>query len=303
MAFTAKDVQTLREMSGVGMMDCKKALTEADGNMERAAELLREKGLATAAKKAGRIAAEGIVTAVAADGIGVVVEVNSETDFVSKNENFQNFVKGVAQAIMTNRPADIEALGACTYPESDMSVADMLREKVLTIGENLQLRRFVIFEGGVSVPYVHMGGKIGVLVNLNVEGISDMDKVVAIGKDVCMQIAAMSPAHLDRSEVTGDTLEKEREILLAQAINDGKPQQVAEKIVSGRINKYYEENCLIEQAFVKENKISVGAYVEREAAAAGGKITVTRFVRMEKGEGLQKKEENFAEEIAKQLEK
>jgi len=257
--------------------------------------------MAAATKKAGRIAAEGMVAAVASADLGVVVEVNSETDFVSKNADFQAFVAGIADAILKNKPADIEALGAVNYPGSTMTVAEMLREKVLTIGENLQLRRFTIFEGGVNVPYTHMGGKIGVLVNLEVSGISDMDAVTTIGKDVCMQIAAMAPANLDKSQVTGEDLDKERAILLAQALQEGKPEQVAQKIVEGRINKYYEENCLLQQAFVKENKISVKAYVDREAAALGGTIVVKNFVRLEKGEGIQKKEENFAEEIAKQL--
>ena len=299
MAFTAKDVQLLREKTGVGMMDCKKALAASDGDMDKAVEFLREKGLAAAEKKAGRIAAEGVVSAKTGDGVGAVVEVNSETDFVAKNADFQKFVSDIADVVMAVNPADLDALLAANYPGSDMTVADMQREKVLTIGENIQIRRFARFEGGVNVPYIHMGGKIGVLLNLEVsENLVGNDAVVAMGRDIAMQIAAMSPAYLCAAEVSADVLEKEKEILMAQAINEGKPQQVAEKIVSGRIKKYYSENCLLDQAFVKDDKMTVSQYIEATAKELGGSIAATKFVRFEKGEGLEKRSDNFAEEVA-----
>ena len=300
MAFTAKDVSTLREMTGVGMMDCKKALAESDGDMEKAVAYLREKGMSAAAKKSSRIAAEGIVCAKEIDGKASIVEVNSETDFVAKNEDFQKFVGQVADVIIDANPADLDALFVQKFPGSDLNVKEMLTEKVLTIGENLQIRRFARFDTGVSVPYVHMGGKIGVLVNMKVSAdIAGSDGVVELGKDVAMQIAAMRPRWLKSEQVDSSTLESEREIMLAQAINEGKPAQVAEKIVSGRINKFYEENCLLHQAFVKENKKSVSEHAAEIAKSLGGTIEICDFVRFEKGEGLEKREDNFADEVAK----
>lgn len=299
MAFTAKDVQALREKTGVGMMDCKKALSASDGDMDKAIEFLREKGLAASEKKASRIAAEGMVYAGVIDGMGVVVEVNSETDFVAKNADFQKFVEEVALAVATNKPADVDALLACKYPNSDLTVADMQREKVLTIGENIKVRRFALYDSNVSVPYVHMGGKIGVLVNMEVsDDIKDKDEVTTLGRDVAMQIAAMNPGYLCEAEVDASVLEKEREILMAQAINEGKPQQVAEKIVNGRIKKFYSENCLLDQAFVKDDKNSVAQHVDAVAKSLGGSIKVVKFTRFEKGEGIEKRVDNFAEEIA-----
>ena len=303
MAFTAKDVQTLREMTGAGMMDCKKALTESDGDMDKAGEVLRERGLAAAAKKAGRIAAEGLVFAKVCkkSGKGVILEVNCETDFVAKNEDFQGLVEDLAKVILAESPSDNDALLACKYHESDKSVAEVFQEKILTIGENLKFRRFEVFAEPTNVSYVHMGGKIGVILNMNVEGISDNEAVVAMGRDICMQIAAMRPSYLYREEVPEAVVEHEKEILLAQTINEGKPANVAEKIVQGRIGKFFQESCLIEQDFVKENKINVKEYVERTAKELGGSIKLIKFVRFEKGDGLEKREENFAEEIAKQL--
>jgi len=302
MAFTAKDVQKLREMTGVGMMDCKKALTETDGDMDAAIVYLREKGLAAAAKKAGRIAAEGAVLATVYDnGIGVVVEVNSETDFVAKNDEFQKFVKDVASVIAENDPTDVDALMALPYPGTELTVADLQREKVLVIGENIRVRRFTRFEGGTNISYVHAGGKIGVLVALELDGIEASDKVVELGKDIAMQIAAMNPRFLNRDQVDNSTLESEREILMAQAKEEGKPEAVAAKIVAGRINKFYEENCLVDQAFVKENKISVQKHVDAVAKELGGKITVARFVRFEKGEGIEKRSDDLAAEVAKMV--
>lgn len=303
MAFTAKDVQKLREQTGAGMMDCKKALTSSDGDFEKAIEFLREKGLAAAAKKAGRVAAEGMVLATVCKecGVGVMVEVNSETDFVAKNQEFQKFVADVAEVVVKENPADIEALGACKYPGSDLTVTDMQREKVLTIGENIQLRRFVRYDdSGMNVAYVHMGGKIGVLVKLEVsENLKGNTAIEELGKDICMQIAAMRPQYLCRNCVPAEVLAKEKEILLAQTINEGKPANVAEKIVAGRINKFYEENCLVDQPFVKENKVSVSKYADRVASEQGGTVKIAKFDRFERGEGIEKREDNFAEEVAK----
>ena len=300
MAFTAKDVQALREKTGVGMMDCKKALTESNGDMDKAVEILREKGLAASQKKAGRIAAEGIVLAKVCGDKGVVVEVNSETDFVAKNQDFQNFVSDVADAVVANNPADLDALFACKYPNSDMTVEQMQQEKVLTIGENIKIRRFAMYAEGTSVAYVHMGGKIGVLLNMTLsDNIKGNEQALAMGRDIAMQIAAMRPSYLKADEVDAETLEKEKEILMAQALNEGKPQQVAEKMVNGRIKKYYSENCLLDQPFVKDDKISVSQYVANVAKELGGEISINCFTRFEKGEGIEKRVDNFAEEIAK----
>ena len=302
MAITAKDVQNLREMTGVGMMDCKKALTEAEGNVDKAIEILREKGLAASAKKAGRIAAEGMAYAAVVDGMGVVVEVNAETDFVAKNEKFVDFVKGVAATVAANKPADLDALMACKYAGTDKTVTEQQQEMVLVIGENIKVRRFFFFAENVSVPYIHAGGKIGVLVNLKVEGGIDATE---IGKDVAMQIAALNPRFWDKSQVTQDVLDEEKKIMLVQMDNDpkmaGKPEQVKVKIVEGKLNKFYTENCLLQQEFVKDNEYTVEKYIAAAAKALGGKVTFKDAVRFEKGEGIEKKQENFAEEIAKTL--
>ena len=305
MAISAKDVQKLRAMTGVGMMDCKKALTEADGDFDKAIEWLREKGLAAQTKKAGKVAAEGVSYAIVNEaGVGVVVEVNSQTDFVAKNEVFQGFVKDVASVIAAEDPADVAALQEMTYPGTDRTIASVTADKVLSIGENIQIRRFVRYAEGVNVPYIHMGGKIGVLVNLEVEGI-EADKVTELGKDIAMQIAAMNPAYLDKSDVDQATLDKEKEILLIQAKEDpknaNKPENIIEKMVMGRIGKYYEENCLLQQAFVKENKTSVEKHIAEVAKQLGGKITVKAFTRFQTGEGIEKKEDDFAAEVASMI--
>lgn len=304
MGITAKDVQKLREMTGVGMMDCKKALTEAEGDMDKAIEILREKGLAASAKKAGRIAAEGMAYAAVIDGVGVVVEVNAETDFVGKNEKFVNFVKGVATTVAACNPADLDALMACKYDGTDLTVQEQQQEMVLVIGENIKVRRFARFAEGFCVPYIHAGGKIGVLVSLNVEG--DID-ATEIGKDVAMQIAALNPRFWDKSQVTEDVLAEEKKIMLVQMANDpkmaNKPDQVKEKIVDGKLNKFYSENCLLQQEFVKDGDMTVEKYIASAAKALGGTVTFRDAVRFEKGEGIEKKQENFAEEIAKQLAK
>ncbi len=303
MAFTAQDVKALREMTGVGMMDCKKALTEADGDMDKAVEWLREKGLAAAQKKAGRIAAEGMAYADVFDGIGVVVEVNAETDFVAKNELFVDFTKNVAAIVAKENPETLEALMACKYPGSDVTVEQMQQEKVLVIGENIKVRRFARYATGFNVPYVHMGGRIGVVVNMEVsEGLEGNETVVELGKDIAMQVAAMRPAFCDKSEVDEGTMAKEKEILTIQAKEDpknqGKPDAIIEKMVMGRVGKYYEENCLMQQAFVKGDKISVEKHVAEVAKSVGGSIKVLGFTRFEKGEGIEKKQEDFAAEIA-----
>jgi elongation factor Ts len=304
MPFTAQDVKDLREMTGVGMMDCKKALTASDGDKDKAIDWLREKGLAAAQKKAGRIAAEGIAYADVYGSVGVVVEVNAETDFVAQNEKFVEFVKNVAEAVAKNAPADVEALLDSNMPGTDKPVREKLQDMVLVIGENISVRRFVRYTEGLSVPYVHAGGKIGVMVNMEVSaGLESKPEVIELGKDVAMQIAAMRPTYLDKSDVDQSVLDKEKEILTVQAKEDpknaGKPDNIIEKMVLGRVNKYYEENCLLQQAYVKGDKIAVEKHVAEVAKAAGGTIRVKAFTRFEKGEGIEKKEENFAEEINK----
>ena len=299
MAFTAADVKNLREMTGVGMMDCKKALAESDGNIDKAIEYLREKGLAASAKKAGRIAAEGMAYATVIDGVGVVVEVNAETDFVGKNEKFVDFVKGVAAVVAKENPADLEALMATKYNDT-LTVEQQQQEMVLVIGENIKVRRFARFAEGVSVAYVHAGGKIGVLVNLDTD--LTYEQVEEAGKDAAMQIAALNPRFWDKSQVTEDVLAEEKKIMMVQMANDpkmaNKPEQVREKIVMGKLNKFYAENCLLQQEFVKDNNFTVEKYIASVAKAQGGTITFKNAVRFEKGEGIEKKEENFAAEIA-----
>jgi len=302
--FSAADVKNLREMTGVGMMDCKKALTECDGDMDKAVAWLREKGLAAAQKKANRIAAEGMSYAAVIDGVGVVVEVNAESDFVAKNEMFVAYVKGVAEVVAKENPADLAALLACQFPGSGRTVQEEQNDKVLVIGENINVRRFARYAEGMAVPYIHAGGKIGVLVNMEVSGdLAGKAEVVELGKDIAMQIAAMNPTYLDKSDVDASVLDKEKEILLAQAIEENKtaakpkPQEIIEKMVMGRVGKYYEENCLLQQAFVKENKISVEKHVAEVAKACGGTITVKGYVRFATGEGIEKKEEDYAAEV------
>ena len=302
MAFTASDVKNLREMTGVGMMECKKALTEADGDMDKAIEWLREKGLAAAQKKASRIAAEGMAYAAVIDGIGVVVEVNAESDFVAKNEMFVDYVKAVAAVVAKDAPADLDALFACAYPDSDKTVLEMQNEKVLVIGENIKVRRFARFATGTSAAYVHAGGKIGVLVNMEVEGGIDATE---IGRDVAMQIAALNPRFWDKSNVTEETLAEEKKIMIAQMDNDpkmaSKPLQVKEKIVEGKMNKFYSENCLMQQDLVKDGDYTVEKYMAAASKTLGGSAKFVDAIRFEKGEGLEKRNENFAEEIAKMV--
>ncbi len=302
MAFTAQDVKKLREMTNCGMMDCKKALTETDGDMDKAVEFLREKGLATAAKKAGRIASEGMVEAVVFEnGVAVAVEVNSETDFVAKNADFQNFVSAIAEVIAKENPADVEALKELKINDTQ-TVGEALTEKIATIGENMNIRRFERFEGA-NQAYVHAGGRIGVLVNFDVADMSKaaIDEFKTMAKDVAMQIAAITPEYVRDSEIPAERVEKEKEILTAQALNEGKPANIVEKMVIGRINKFFKEICLVDQAYVKDPDITVGKYVENVAKALGTEISIVKFARLEKGEGLEKKEENFADEVAKMM--
>ncbi len=298
MAFTAQDVKNLREITGCGMMDCKKALSETNGDQEKAIEFLREKGLAAAAKKAGRIAAEGIVKALVDTDkkVGVVVEVNAETDFVAKNAEFQEFVTVIAQTIINQNPADVDALAACKAEGTDVTVADLLTEKIQKIGENMKIRRFTRYEGDVAT-YVHSGGTIGVMVKFNTD-VAGKEGFAEMGKDVAMQVAAANPGFLTEADVPAEVLDKEREILKVQAMNEGKPEAIAEKMVAGRIQKFYKENCLMDQVFIKDNELTVKAFVEAKAKELGGKIEVVSFVRLEKGEGLEKKEDNFADEVA-----
>ncbi|MEG0755128.1 MAG: translation elongation factor Ts [Oscillospiraceae bacterium] len=312
MAITAKDVQTLREMTGVGMMDCKKALTESDGNLDKAVEYLREKGLANAQKKAGRIAAEGMAYADVIDGVGIALEINAETDFVGKNEKFVDFVKGIATVVVKENPADVDDLLTKTYIGTTHTVQDELQEKILVIGENIKIRRFERCTQGIHIPYIHAGGKIGVLVNMDVSaGLENNETVIELGKDVAMQIAAMRPLYLDSTSGPAAEQEEEHKIQLAKAIEenkaknlpDDKARMIAENMVKGRMNKFFEDICLVNQPFVKENKITVEQHVKNVAKALGGTIVLTSYVRFEKGEGIEKKQENFAEEIAKQLQK
>ena len=289
---TAEQVKALREKTGAGMMDCKKVLTETNGDEEKAIELLRERGIAKAAKKSDRIAAEGLVTTYVTENgkVGVVVEVNAETDFVAKNEEFRSFVADVAKQVAEKNPATVEELLAQkSITDESKTVQEVLTEKIATIGENMSIRRFERFEtNGLVESYIHGDGKIGVLVEM--EG-GDNN----LAKDICMQIAAARPEYLDRNAVPQDRVDHEMEILKAQAMNEGKPEAVAEKIVQGRIGKFYGEICLVEQEFVKNPDQKINQLLEANGAK------VVRFARFEKGEGLQKREENFAEEVAKQM--
>ena len=300
MNFTAKDVAALREKTGCGMMDCKKALTEAEGNMDKAIDLLREKGLAASVKKAGRIAAEGVAYAVVSDcgKVAVVVEVNAETDFVAKNAEFQAFVKICADTIIHQNPADVETLLQCKAEGSELTVDALLKEKILTIGENIKVRRFDRFEGVVT-SYVHAGGRIGVIVKFETsDEIAANDAFKTCAHNVAMQIAALNPEYLDEASVPAERVEKEKEILTQQIVDEGKPANIAEKIVAGRMGKFFKEICLVDQAYVQDGNLSVKQYVDGVAKELGGEIKIAGFTRFEKGEGLEKREDNFAEEIA-----
>ena len=303
MAFTAKDVQQLREKTGCGMMDCKKALTECDGDMEKAVDFLREKGLASAAKKAGRIAAEGQVVAVSNDNAGVVLEVNSETDFVAGGDGFKALCANIANIALTQAPADVDALLKCT--ENGQTVDEMVQEYFLVVRENMKVRRFARMDGVVS-NYVHAGGKIGVLAKFDTTPeIAAKDEFKAMAKDICMQIAAVNPGYLDTASVPAEALEHEKAILVAQMKEDpkmaSKPDAVLEKIVAGKMGKFYKENCLVEQEFVKDNSMTVAEYIASVAKSLGGDIKVVEFARFERGEGIHKREDDFASEVANMI--
>ena len=304
MAFTALDVKKLREMTNVGMMDCKAALSATDGDMDKAVDWLREKGLAKAAKKADRIAAEGVAYATVVDGVGVVIEVNSETDFAAKTDSFLDLVKNLATVVATENPADVEALKACKYPGSNLTVTEIMQEKVMSIGENMVIRRFDRFAENTSVAYVHAGGTHGVLVNLAVEGGIDATEV---GKNVAMQIAAMKAQYWDKSLVPQEVVDKELAVQVALMDNDpkmaNKPAQVKEKIAQGKIAAFYKDICLLQQEFVRADlfKGDVAGYIADAGKKLGGKITFVDAIHYTKGEGIEKKEENFADEVAAQI--
>ena len=302
MAFTALDVKKLREMTNVGMMDCKAALQATDGDMDKAVDWLREKGLAKAAKKASRVAAEGVAYATVVNGVGVVIEVNSETDFAAKTDAFMDLVKNLAEVVATANPADVEALKACTYPNSNLTVTEIMQEKVMAIGENMQIRRFDRFTAGQSIAYVHMGGTHGVLVNLE----ADVD-ATEIGKNVAMQTAAMNPKYWDKAQVPQEDVDKELAVQVALMDNDpkmaSKPAAVKEKIAAGKINAFYKESCLLQQDFVRSDlfKGDVAGYIADAAKKLGGNVKFVDAVHYIKGEGIEKKEDNFAEEVAAQI--
>lgn len=303
MSFTAKDVQALREKTGCGMMDCKKALTESQGNVEKAIEILREKGLAAASKKAGRIAAEGVVYGLVNDdaSVGTIIEVNSETDFVAKNDEFIKFVNKCAKTVIDENPLDVNELLEIMPNGEKVTVAELLREKILTIGENIKIRRFMRYEGNVCT-YIHGGGRIGVMVNFDAsKELAKKPEFNEMAKNVAMQIAAANPSFVDKNSVPNETIEKEKEILTAQAINEGKPTAIAEKMVMGRIGKFYKDVCLLEQAYIKNSDINVAKYIDEVSKELGGTISVNSFVRFEKGEGLEKREDNFADEVASMI--
>ena len=298
--FTAKDVKELREKTGCGMMDCKKALSSSDGDMAAAIDFLREKGLAAATKKSSRVAAEGLAMAYTnEDGtVGVAIEVNSETDFVAKNTDFQSFVKLCGEVVMEKNPQSVEELLELKA-ENGKTIEEILQEKILTIGENIKIRRFKRFEGVVA-GYVHAAGKIGVLVDFDVENkdVAKTDAFKSFSKDVAMQIAAINPLYLVPEEIPADVIAHERKILKEQIVGDGKPENIAEKIVEGRIGKYYKEVCLMNQAFVKDGNLSIEQYTQKVSNELGTNIKIVSFVRFEKGEGIEKKEDNFAQEVA-----
>ena len=301
---TAKEVAELREMTGCGMMDCKRALVEADGNRDEAVKILREKGLAKAAKKAGRIAAEGVVKAKVNGTNGVLVEINCETDFCAKSEPFVNFVKDICHVVINDNPADVEALLNCKYPNSNLTVTEIMQEKVMSIGENMQIRRFARFPENTSVAYVHAGGTHGVLVNLAVEGGID---VTELGKNVAMQIAAMNPKYWDKSLVPQADVDHEMQVQVALMDNDpkmaSKPAQVKEKIAAGKLNAFYKDNCLLQQDFVRSDLFqgSVEGYIADAAKKLGGSVKFVDAVHFVKGEGIEKKVDDFAAEVAAQI--
>ena len=298
---TAQSVKELREKTGAGMMDCKKALTEAQGDMEKAIEILREKGLAAAAKKAGRVAAEGIVkTYISEDSKSAgIVELNCETDFVAANEEFVNFATRLAEMASVSSAKTVEEFVTEKY-DANSTVSEALTALIAKLGENMTVRRFEKFNvaNGVVESYIHGGGRIGVVVELNCEA-DNVAVLKEVAKDVCMQVAAANPSFLSREDVDAEALEKEKEIYRVQALNEGKPENIVEKMVMGRIQKYYKEVCLLDQAWVKDGDKSISKYLQEKSKEVGSPITINKFVRFERGEGIEKSEDNFAEEVAK----
>ncbi|MBR5779367.1 MAG: elongation factor Ts [Clostridia bacterium] len=299
---SAKDVMELRKKTGCGMMECKKALVETEGNFDEAIKYLREKGLAVAAKKADRIAAEGVVDILSENGVTAIIEVNAETDFVAKNASFQEFVKGILRTIVANKPADLAALNALNFDGTDVTVEAELKNMIFTIGENMSIRRFDIIEGTTGC-YIHGGGSAGVVTKFETACDANDAAFVEYAKNVCMQIAAMSPSYVDRDCVPASVIENEKAILLSQIENDEnlskKPDAVKEKMVIGRISKFYDNNCLVDQEYVKDSDLTVGKYTENVAKELGNCIKIVSFVKYERGEGIEKKEDDFAAEINK----
>ena len=301
--FSAKDVAELRKQTGCGMMDCKNALKDANGDFEAAVKILREKGMAATAKKASRIAAEGLVDIMTIDNVTAIVEVNSETDFVAKNASFQEFVKNILKSIIANKPADVDALLASDYVDGTTTVDAKLKEMIFVIGEKLSIRRFAVVEGLTST-YIHGAGSIGVVVSFAADAaVAAKDEFAAFAKNIALQIGAYPTPYLNREQVPADVIESEKSILLAQIANDPanakKPDAIKEKMVMGRISKFYDNNCLVDMTYVKDEDMKVGQYVKATAKELGGEIAIVDFYRFEKGEGIQKREENFADEIAK----
>lgn len=296
---TAKMVGDLRAKTGAGMMDCKKALTESGGDMEQAIDLLRKKGLSAAAKKSGRVAAEGMIAAAGNGRCGALVEVNSETDFVAKNEAFQKFAAGIVEVVLEQKPADVEALKNLDFPGTGRNVADELTHQIATIGENMNIRRFARLESvsGVTASYIHGVGKIGVLVQLDTDK-ADNPKIAETAKMLAMHVAAASPQYLNRDEVPADVIEREKDIMRAKALESGKPENIVEKIIEGQINKFFGETCLLEQVYVVDTDHKVGKVVEALAREVGGKVTLSAYERFQLGEGIEKKEDDFAAEVA-----
>lgn len=296
---TAKMVGDLRAKTGAGMMDCKKALTESGGDMEQAIDLLRKKGLSAAAKKSGRVAAEGMIAAAGNGRCGALVEVNSETDFVAKNEAFQKFATGVVEVVLEQQPADVEALKNLDFPGTGRNVADELTHQIATIGENMNIRRFARLESvsGVTASYIHGAGKIGVLVQLDTDQ-ADNPKIAETAKMLAMHVAAASPQYLNRDEVPADVIEREKDIMRAKALESGKPENIVEKIIEGQINKFFGETCLLEQVYVVDTDQKVGKVVDALAREVGGKVTLSAYERFQLGEGIEKKEDDFAAEVA-----
>jgi elongation factor Ts len=306
MAFTAKDVAELRKQTGCGMMDCKNALVEADGDFDKAIKVLREKGMSASSKKADRIAAEGLVDILSEGGVSAMIEVNTETDFVAKNESFREFVRGLLRTILATRPADVAALMAVNFDGTAETVESVLNEKVFTIGEKLTIRRFLIVEGTVST-YVHGIGVTGVIVKFDTD-VADKDGFAEFAKNIALQVAAMSCQYVDKAAVPASVIEEEKAILMKQMEQDpkmaGKPEKVLQGIIMGKLGKFYDTNCLTEQAYVKaENNEKVCDYVKATAKALGGNIAITAFYRYDKGEGIQKREDDLAAEVAKLTQK